>query len=224
MNKVTIFSLTSFIFLCISSVTAYLLRYTNLKLATTLIIAFTIIIISAVISIIFRKTVCAKYIGLSLNSISLGFSIRSWYIYKGYDNSLLLMLSIIALCIGILIVFYFLLYIPLFDRHCGIYTIVFMIVGAVGYCFLVALTKTTWVSTLGFYLVIMAGFIIGMCIEADTFQSIMLNALICSFSVLIVAIIIAIIVLGGDGFDFDISGGSLDGYASPRNKKVNKQN
>lgn len=102
MKKVLIFALTAFIFLCISSLTAYLLGYTNMPDIGCLILAFVIIIISGFISIIFRKTLFIKFFGITLNSISLGFCIRSWSLYRGYDNSLLLMFSVIAICIAVI--------------------------------------------------------------------------------------------------------------------------
>ena len=53
-------------------------------------------------------------------------------------------------------------------------------------------------------------FIIGLCVESGTYSELMKNMLYCSYSILIVAIIMGLLMLIGDGGDFDLGLDGLD--------------
>lgn len=223
MKKTMLISIISLAFLSISSTVAYFLRYIDLIDWVPLGIGVFIALLGGIVYAVIREKKFSSYLGLGINAISLGFLIRAWYIFRRFDNALWLMLLVSLLCISCLWIFYILTAIPFIKRHSGWFLLIFVILSLIGYVFLIAFTTTTWVSTLGFYMIIEIAFIIGLCWATDSQSDLMTNALYCSYSIFIVAIIIAIAMLGGDGFDFSFDiGGVGGGKKPPRKKTVNK--
>ena len=222
MKKITSVSLFSLLFLGISSFVAYMLKFTNLTNKwICLLIGVCMLVVSGIISII-KLGKIADVICFTSNAVALGFCIRTWYIFREFDNSLGIMMLVSLACLAYLLVFYLLLYIPFFERHYGIYMIIFMVLTLIGYIIVIATTKTTFVSTFGFYVIIECAFIFAMSIPTNKFSDLFRNILISTYSVFIVAIIICIMMLAGEGMDFDFSGdfsGSGDGLVSPKEKK-----
>ena len=61
-----------------------------------------------------------------------------------------------------------------------------------------------------------------MCKTSESFKELFRNITLCSFSVLIVAILMILIMTECDGIDgFDFGGGSSSELTSPKNKKTN---
>lgn len=185
-------------------------------------VGVSVAIFSGLLALIFKKIKFTKYFSLFLNAIALGFCIRTWYIFRLYDNSILLMLLISLASLIYLWFFYVLLFIPFFDKHCDLFMLFFIIASFIGYILLIIFTKTTWLSTFGFYMIVEIAFIIGLCMQTKSLDELMSTMLICSFSVFIVAVIIAILMLGGDGFDLDFDFGfSGSGKTtSPKKQKI----
>ena len=89
------------------------------------------------------------------------------------------------------------------------------------YFILVCAVKTTFLSTFGYYLIIEFAFIFAMCADADAISELLFNITVSTYSVFIVAIIIAICMFAGDGFDLPIDGGDGSlGISSPKDKTV----
>lgn len=226
MKKITLVSLISFLFLIISSLVAYFLRYidgVNDKIC--LIIGVIILVLSGLIKLIFKRKKLISIFCLILSSIALGFMIRSWYIFRNFDNSLLVMLLVSLACIVHLWIFYLLLYIPFIDKHYVAYTIIFIIASIIVYLFVMGFSQTTYISTFGYYMIVEMSFVIGLCMSSRTYTDLINNMSICSYSVFIVAVVIAILMIAGDGADFDFSfdlggGDSLSDKKSPKDKKV----
>ena len=224
MKKISLVSIISILFLSLSSIVAYLLRFVDLGSKWVyVVIGVLILILSGVLAIILKKHKKSNYLCLLLSSISLGFLIRAWYIFRNFDNALWVMLLVSFACSIYLWIFYLLLYVPLFEKHYNAFTITFLILSFITYILVVCLTETTFVSTFGFYMIVEIAFIIGLCMKSQTYSQLMRNMVLCSYSIFIVAIIIIILMLSGDGADFDFSfdlGNDSTGLKSPKDKKV----
>ena len=67
-------------------------------------------------------------------------------------------------------------------------------------------TKTTYVSTFGYYMLIEMAFIYAMCLEASTWQELVRNLTLSTYSVFGVAVVVGVFVLiaaGGGDADCD---------------------
>ena len=225
MKKITIISLTSFVFLIISSLVAYVLGVLNVNnLPATFFIGIFILIINGILSIFLKHNVVHDIILLTISSISLVLLIRSWYIFRGFDNSPLILLLVCISCVAYILIYYLLMKIPFLDRHRVLFTILFIIISTIGYIIVMANTTTTYVSTFGYYMIIQISFIIALCMEAENTHVVLRNMVKCSFSIFIVAVIIGIMILAGDGADFDFSldGLSFDGGGGSSKKDKKK--
>ena len=87
-------------------------------------------------------------------------------------------------------------------------------------------TSTTFMSTFGFYMIVLFAFIIAMCIESKTYSELISSMLIATYSIILVALIMGLLMLAGDGADFDLGldGSSLGGGSGEtENKKQRKE-
>lgn len=220
MRKIGIVSLISFIFLSFCSITEYLLRNITFNdYFIPLLIGFGILIISGIVSAIIKEDLYFNIVCFLFNAIALGFCLRSWYMYRGFDNALWVQILISFACVMYLLVFYFLLYIPFFDKHFKIYIWSFLVLTLIAYILIIIFSKTTFMSTFGYFVIIEIAFIFAMCKREENFTDLFRNITLSSFSVLIVAIIILLIMLECDGLDgFDFGTDILD-ITSPKNKK-----
>lgn len=220
MQKTFFVSIVSLGFLLISSICAYILRYVTFENAwIPLIIGFGFFLINIAVAIIAENHYRINYVSFAINAIGLGFCIRSWYIFRNFDNSILIMLVVSVIASLYLWVFHMYSKLPFFDRHPTLSTIIFLIFTLVSYTFVVAETRTTFVSTIGFYLIIEVAFLFAMGVRVDTYKELFRNVLLSSFSVIAVAIIIAIIMLGGDDLDLDLSGLNFSNSSNEKKKK-----
>lgn len=225
MKKITIVSLFSLLFLTISSVVAYSLKYTNItNLWIFFIVGVIILVTSGIVNLVFSKKKWLDAICFISNAISLGFLIRTWYMYREFDNPLWIMLLVSVACLVYLIVFYLALYIPFIERHYEIYLLIFIIVTLIAYITIIFTTKTTFVSTFGYYLIIEIAFIFAMSTPAKTFNRLFRNIVVSTYSVFVVAIILLLILLSEDGSGLDACGDFVSGLgvSSPKNDKVKK--
>ncbi len=135
------------------------------------------------------------------------------------------MLCVSLLAAAYLFIFILPLYIDAINRHYGWYLLVFTVLSVAGYVCLVVLTKTTWVSTLGYYGLLQLGFIMTMSMDGSNRLKLYNSWQVASYTVAVCAVIILIIVLGGDaagdfldGFSGG-GGGKSSGISSPRQPK-----
>ena len=225
MKKITIISVAALIFLLACSTCAYFLRYLPIDNAWVfLLIGVAILIYSGILLALTHKMVAFRIISFLINAIALGFCIRSWYVYREFDNSLWVMMLVSLAAVIFLLLFYALLYIPYINQHFKVYILVFLVVSLVGYLIVMSATKTTYISTFGYYMVIATAFIFALCAHSDSFKELVWNIVLSTFSVFIVAIIIALIMLCGDGLDSFDFGGDASGldFDSPKDQIVKK--
>ena len=207
MKKTSFVTLMSFVFLTISSLVAYFLRYINSAEPKTFLIAGVVIIaVSGIISLFLETQIIPNSICFVLSGISLGCLIRAWYLLRGFDNSLLTMLLVSVACLVYLWIFFFIGSIPLFKKHQMIYFWIMLALTIVAYVLVILYTKTTFVSTFGFYMIIEAAFTFALLTGqdnsslAETFRRITIS----TYSVLIVAIIVFIACISDGDIDLDI--------------------
>ena len=218
MRKISYLLLFSIAFLCFSAIVSSLsglIPFSNAWIP--LIIAFAILIAATVLSVIFRNALKKKlFFIVSLNSIALGFAIRAWYIYRNIENSIWVLFLVALVASAVLLLFYVISFIPFVEKHYSVFFWVLSVLMLVLFIVSVILTRNTFLSTFGYYLIFVWALIVCMCNDAkdeDFYQ----HVLFASFSVWIVAVIILILMLNGDSFDFDLFDWAPD---SPKNQRV----
>ena len=154
-----------------------------------------------------------------INAFALGLCIRGWYIYRGFDNPLWVMLLISLISTFYLWVFYLLLFVPIFNRNYTAFTIIFMILSIIAYVLVVIFTKTTFVSTYGWYMIIEIAFIFALSIDYYDNEELFKGVVISTYSVIVVAILMLLIMLNGDGIDLSFDGFGVSDLSSPREKR-----
>jgi len=223
MKKLLSVSILSFLFLELSSLTSYFIP-NNIwsKAWIPLVIGFFLMLISGVCSLIgsYSKNKQFSFVPLLSNGLGLGLCIEAWYVFRGYNNSLLIMTLVSLIATAVLWVFYLFLLIPFFNNHYKFYVLFFIILGLICYIIIIISTKTTFVSTIGYYLIISTGFILALSTQTDDKLVIIKRMANSTYSVLIVGIIILVIMLDGD-LDFDIGSGIDLSLDSPRKIKQN---
>ena len=118
MKKTVLVTIVSFLFLMLSSLVAWALRFADLKncwLAWG--IAAILLTMSIVVALVVRTRPKFSVINLVLNAVAMGFFIRAWYMFRGFDNSFLTMFFVCLACMAYLWVFYAICYIPFVERH-----------------------------------------------------------------------------------------------------------
>lgn len=225
----------SLIFLIVTSVVCFLARFIPLGFNPIFGIATGILAFGIIISTVFwrrrKGKIVAKIVSIFVNAVAMGFYLRSWYINRQFDNPLWLMLCVALLASVYLLIFVLPLYIDAINRHYGWYLLVFTILSLAGYICLVVFTSTTWVSTLGYYGLLELGFIMTMSMDGNNRIKLYTSWQVASYTVMVCAVIILIIVFGGDGIDglFDgVGGGDVGGGINspvpvkPKEEAVNR--
>lgn len=209
-------------FLAVVSVVGFLAKYIPLDFWDTIAVASAVFVAGAVLAVILRKKKFISVVSLVVNAISMGFYLRAWYINRGFDNPLWLILLVTLLASLYMLVYVLPLFIPLLRKYCVWYSIIFVVLSIAGYVCLIVFTKTTWVSTLGYFGILQLGFSFALLYNSEE-QSCTLRSLqIASYSVAICALIILIIALGGDGLDGldGIGDGLFVGSTGEKEKQV----
>ncbi len=237
MRKISWVSLGSVLFLAVSSIVGYFLRYLPLRSAKgMLFIGIGILVLAAVLSIFSAEDFYSEGVQMPvrmrtpwnifcfcLSAVALGFCIRAWYLFRGFDNELWVMLLVSLACVVYLWVYYFLLYIPFLERHVTAYTVIYVMLSLIGYIAVAVCTETTFVSTFGYYMIVEVAFLFALCTDTDDARHLIRVLTLSSFSVWVVAIILLVLMCsGGDGCDSCDCGGGRSGdidIESPRQKK-----
>jgi len=227
MKRIGRMLLASFLFLTVCSVVGYLARYTKITNFWTM-FGIAAGVLAVGIGLGFIKHVAGKIVSFFVNAVAMGFFLRSWYINRGFDNSLWLMLGVAALAVAYTVIFVLPLFIPAVSRHYGVYATVFILLSLGGYIALVICTTTTWVSTLGYYGILQLSFILGTSFSCNDLEDEVRALWISSYSIVVCAVIILLMALGGDGCDgcdgggdcCDCGGGNSTG--SPLGKRGQK--
>jgi len=226
MKKTTLVSIFSFIFLMLSSLFSYLFKNVNFGVVwLSLVLGVFLMAISGLIAFVNKKSFKANIICFILNSIALGLYIRTWYNFRNFDNSLLTITLVSLACVVYLWIFFGALHIPFLNKHYGIFLVIYILISIVVYITLIFVSKTTYLSTFGYYMIVQIAFIFSLESKSFSINGLFRNVVLASYSILVVAIIIAAFMLGGDGsgLDFASGGGGPDKMTSPKDQKVRKQ-
>ncbi len=221
MDRILKTGIVTLLFLLVSSITGYFAKYIPInEFWPMFAIGSGVLVLGILILILFHKHQKIKPFIVLINAISMGFYLRSWYILRGFENELWIMLLVALLATLYFLVYTVFLLFPFINKHYGWYLLAFILLSIGGYICLLVLTKTTWVSTLGYYGIIVLSFILCLSMEDKTTNEKYNRLLIGSYSIAICALIILIIALGGDGLDgFDIDLGDFSSPSPRKNKK-----
>ena len=215
MKKITIVSLASFLFLFVSSLVAILTRYVFKSAETALMVGVIVLIASAVFSLCTDEKIKLNLLCFAASSVAMGVLLRAWYIVREFDNTFLTMLAVSFSVVLYLWTFFALSRIPLFRKShlaYGIFCVCFIALSATLYFIIMANTKTTYVSTFGYYMIVELGFILAMSFRADSPEELMKNLTHSTYSIFVVAIIIAVfVIIAATAGDCDCDCGSCDG-------------
>ena len=215
MKRLGIVSLASLLFLLICSSVAYLLRFLPLDNPWWyLVIGLSVLLLSAVAAIIGRKIFVLNAVCFFVSAVALGACIRAWYIFRGFDNPFWLMALVSVAAVLYLSFFFLLSRIPIFERHPAQFVAAFLLISLAGYLVLVFTTKTTYVSTFGYYMLIELAFVIAVYAESGSLRELFRAIALSTFSVFGIIVFIAVMMLaasGGGDCDCDLDGSCCDG-------------
>ncbi len=203
MKKTFIVSAVSFLFLLICSLAAYFLRYIPLDNPWWMLVIGLITLAASGIAAAFaHRTVGLNVACFLISAVALGFCIRAWYLFRDFDNPFWLMALVSFAAVIYLWLFYFLSKIPIFEKYPKIFVCIFLIFSLVGYLAVMLTTKTTYVSTFGYYMIIEIAFIFAMCSDISDAPDLVRRLTLSTYSVFAVAVFIAVMMLlgalGGD--------------------------
>ncbi|MBQ7307993.1 MAG: hypothetical protein IJW82_05640, partial [Clostridia bacterium] len=134
---------------------------------------------------------------------------RAWYVFRVFNNSLLTMILVSLTCNLYLWIFYLLAKIPFLKNHFYWTFWVYLLASIIAYVLVVCYTKTTYVSTFGYYMIIQIAFMFALCSECKTIFDLIRNITLSTYSVFVVIVIILLLLLSEDS-DFDLSGFEFD--------------
>ena len=236
MKKISIVSTFAFGFLAVASVVAYFLRFLASDVWLPVIIGVLLLVISGILAFFAKKSIAFNTVCSMISAVALGFLIRAWYINRGFDNPLWMMLLVSLAAVGYLWIFFLLTRIPIFKEHPIAFAVPFIVLSVILYAIIVFTTVTTFVSTFGYYALIVIAFIFAMCKSTAEPRDLVRAMTLSTYSLFAVAVIVAIFIALGDGdfdleldFDLDfgdgaeIAEGVLDGFdVASGSKKKNK--
>ena len=218
MKKITLVSLASFFFLFISSGVALITKNIFTSALAAFLVGLGLLIATGVASLFTKENIKLNIVCFAFSAIAMGILIRAWYLVRSLENDFGTMCLVSLATVLYLWIFYALSRIP-FLRSSQlafiIFVIFFVIISAVAYLIVMLNTKTSFVSTFGFYMIIELGFIFAMSLEVDSPRELIMNITHSTYSIFIVAIVVGIFVLiaaaGGDGCDCDCDCGGCEG-------------
>lgn len=205
MKKISIVSASSFLFLLVCSLVAKISEGAFSGYIAPLVIGASLLLASGILALIVRESTPVNIFCSLLSAVAFGFILRAWYVLRGLENTMLVMMLVSLLAVLYLWVYFALIRIPFVRESNGIsiaVTALYFIISIVGYVFLVLGTKTTFVSTLGFYMFVEASFILAMSFAVDNRDELIRNLTLSTYSVFVVAVIVAVFALmaaAGDG-------------------------
>lgn len=207
MKKITLVSLASFVFLLMSSAVAVLTKRILTDAVLSLIIGVAILLISALIALLVREKTEVNILCFVISSVAMGILLRAWYINRGFDNGFDVMLLVSLAAVLYIWIFFALTKLPFVKGSKRAYialAIIYLLVSAALYILVVLTTKTTYVSTFGYYMVIELAFIFAMATESENADELIRNLTLSTYSIFGVAIAVAVfIVIAAAGGDCD---------------------
>ena len=213
MKKISLVSLSSLLFLFLCSLVAYLTEGVLSEQLTALILGVVILALSGVLALVAKERLWLNCLCFMLSSVAMGILIRAWYINRGFNNSFATMALVSLAAVAYLWLFFALSRIPLFRRSRRayiIYAAIYAALSGIGYLAVMLNTKTTFVSTFGYYMIIELAFIFAMSLEVEDARHLVRNLTLSTYSVFAVAIGVGVAVLlslvCGEGGDCDCDG------------------
>ena len=208
MKKLLIVLFASFLFLFgTSCISIWLNAFDFDNYWIPLAIGCSIILVSIALIVIYQKIKIQLFLYLVfvINFIAMGFLIKTWHLFRGYNLDLYVLILISLGCVGYLVIFYVLSYIPIFSKHFKSYLLTFLVVSIVAYIILIIVTKTSYLSTFGYYMIIEIGFLLALSVYTENINDLIKSISLSTFLVIIVAIIIIMLMLDGspDVYDAD---------------------
>ena len=184
-----------------------------------------ILIVSGLTAFVIRKNTVVNAICFSVNAVALGCLIRAWYIFRELDNSIITMLLVCLACLAYIWLFFLCCLIPFFSRHLKLFFWLWLFVSCVAYMPVVAFTKTDFVSTFGYYMLVLCAFIYAMVSDSENFSELMRALTLSTYSVFVVAIIVAVIMLTEDcDFSVDFAGNASVGETNITDSEQKNKN
>ena len=231
MKKITIVSAVSFIFLLVSSIVARITLNVFDSVKTPLMIGVFILALSGLMALIVRESTAVNITCATLSALAMGFVVRAWYILRGLENSIFTMALIALGAVVYLWIYFAIIRIPVVKESQGVtvaITALYVVLSVVIYLLLVFGTETNFVSTIGFYAFIELSFIFAMSLEVNDNKELIRNLTISTYSVFIVAIVVAVFALAASGGDCDCDCGGCDcdgcGGETKKSKRKTKRN
>ena len=210
MKKITIVSLASLVFLLLCSLVEQIISPFMSNQILALVLGISALIASGILALCVRESRAVNIICFLLSSAAMGFLIRAWYINRGFNNSFSIMFLVSLAAVAYLWCFFALSKIPFIHKSKAAYAVLcvaYAVLSLVLYLVVMLNTKTTYVSMFGYYMIIELAFIFAMSLEVNNTDELIRNLTLSTYSVLIVAIIAAVVILiaaaGGDGCDCD---------------------
>lgn len=197
MKKVLKVYLAAFLFLEISSLVSYFIPnnyWSNAFVPLGIGVGF--FVVSLIITAIAKQSE-NKILWLSImaiNGAGLGLLLESWYLFRGFDNPLWMMSLVSFAAASVIPVFCIVIKAPFIRNIYEGFFVFFLAACTVGYICLVIYTNTTFVSTLGWYLIMSTGFLFAISTEYDDDSFIFRRMAISTFSIVSVLIIVVIIL------------------------------
>ena len=205
-KKALTVNIAALVFLFLCSLTAYAVGKFPTDATTALIVGGVVLVIGGICALLAGRVWFSSIPAYLLSAVAMGFSIRAWYVFRGFNNPLWLMLLVslgATLCLWL---FWALSQIRAFKEHADLFTVVYVLLSLIAYLVVMLTTKTTYVSTFGYYMLVEIAFLIAMRAEWEDTRELLRTLSVSAFSVFaLVAVavsLIAIAVLSGDG-DFD---------------------
>lgn len=213
MKKISVVSAVSLLFLTLSSVVGFLAGGLEWELYAYALTGVGVLVISGVIAYFARRGITMNIIASSISAVGMGFLIRAWYTLRSLENNLGTMLLVSLAAVAYIWLFFVITRIPYIRRHKRAYVafvLSYLIISAVVYTVVVFTTKTTFVSTFGYYMLIEMAFIFAMSLEVGSTEELVRNITLSTYSIFAVAVIVAVFVgiglLGGGDCDCDGDG------------------
>ena len=228
MKKITIVSAVSFLFLLVCSIVARITMNLFDNVKTPLIIGVFILALSGLVALIVRESTAVNITCATISAVAMGFVMRAWYILRGLENSIFTMAFIALGTVVYLWIYFAIIRIPVVKESEGVtiaVTALYVILSIVIYLILVFGTETNFVSTIGYYAFIELSFIFAMSLEVNDNKELIRNLTISTYSVFIVAIVVAVFALAASGgdCDCDCGGCDCDGCGGGETKKAKRK-
>lgn len=204
MNKFTKTILFSLAFFVLSSLTAHALtRLPEQSFWAYFGAATGVLAVGAIVLPLTKGNGKAKLVVFFINALAMGVYLRSWYRLRGLENPLWVLIAVAVGAAAVLAVYVSMLKIDAVRRHYKWFLLAFCVLSAAVYVLLLFLTKTAWLSTFGFYGILVIAFILTLSGNGKSGNSYFSRLVLASYGIVVCAVIILIIALEGD-FDFGV--------------------